>query len=84
MNIDDVDLSELRAIWKQRRENAAAYRARVDWTGATRPPRDPDEREFLRSRGAERPFIEVDSPGWAEWRNPPRADEPEAEEEEGG
>src|SRR5690349_643280 len=82
MDINDIDLSELRAIWEQRRANAAAYRARVDWTGATRPPRDPDEREFLRSRGLEGPFVEVDSPGWADWRNPPREETQGTEEDE--
>ncbi|HEY0024096.1 MAG TPA: hypothetical protein VGB24_14340 [Longimicrobium sp.] len=34
----------------------------------TRPARDPDEREFLREQGAEGPFVEVDEPGWREWR----------------
>lgn len=67
MNIDDIDLSEFRAMWARRREAAAAIRARSDPTGMTRPPRDPDERAFLEERGLLGPFIEVERPGWREY-----------------
>jgi hypothetical protein len=67
MNIDDIDLSEFRAMWARRRQAAAAIRARSDPTGMTRPPRDPDERAFLAERGLLGPFIEEDRPGWREY-----------------
>jgi hypothetical protein len=69
MDIDSIDLTELRAMWARRRAAAAETRARTDPTGMTRPPRDPDEREFLRGIGGEGPFVEVESPGWREWLN---------------
>ncbi len=69
MNINDIDLSEVREMWARRRSAAAAFRARTDPTGMTRPARDPDEREFLRTHNAEGPFVEVDHPGWRAWRN---------------
>jgi hypothetical protein len=78
MNINDIDLSELRAIWARRREAAASLRARSDPTGMTRPPRDPDERAFLEERGLLGPFTEVEMPGWREWmerKNTPPKDE---------
>ena len=67
MNIDDIDLSELRAMWARSREATAAFRARTNPTGMTRPPRDPDERAFLEERGMLGPFVEVERPGWREW-----------------
>ncbi|MBB4638186.1 hypothetical protein [Longimicrobium terrae] len=69
MKIDDIDISELRAMWAKRRAAAAEVRSRIDPTGMTRPARDPDERAFLRERGGLGPFVEVDEPGWREWRN---------------
>lgn len=79
MNINDIDLSELRAVWDRRRQAASALRARSDPTGMTRPPRDPDERAFLEERGMLGPFVEVDMPGWREWierkHAPPSEDE---------
>jgi hypothetical protein len=76
MNIREIDLSGLRAMWERRRRAAAALRARTDPRGASRPPRDSGERAFLRERGAEGPFVEVERPGWAEWhrRKHPEAD----------
>lgn len=68
MDINSFDLSAPRAMWASRREAAAALRARTDPSGMTRPARDPDEREFLREQSAEGPFVEVDEPGWREWR----------------
>lgn len=67
MNIKELDLSELRAMWARRREAARAIRRRLDPTGMTRPARDPEEAAFLRETGQEGPFVEVDAPGWREW-----------------
>jgi hypothetical protein len=67
MDINEIDLSEFREMWARRRSNAAAFRARSDPTGMTRPPRDPDERAFLESIGGLGPFVEVEQPGWREW-----------------
>ena len=33
----------------------------------TRPPRDPDEAAFMKERGLEGPFVEVERPGWREY-----------------
>jgi hypothetical protein len=68
MDIESIDLSELREMWARRRAAAAPFRARVDPTEMTRPARDPDERAFLAERDALGPFVEVDDPGWREWR----------------
>ena len=67
MDVNKIDLSELRAIWARRREAAAEVRARSDPAGMTRPPRDPDERAFLEERGLLGPFVEKEEPGWREW-----------------
>ena len=67
MDVDDIDLSELRAMWARSRDATTAFRARTTPEGMTRPPRDPDEREFLAARGGLGPFTEVDMPGWREW-----------------
>lgn len=80
MNINDIDLSALRAIWDRRMKAAAALRARSDPTGMTRPPRDPEERAFLEERGLLGPFVEVEMPGWREWIE--RKYSPPAEEAE--
>lgn len=69
MDIDDIDLSELREMWEKSRAACAEFRARCDPTGMTRPARDPDEREFLRKHGGLGPFVEKYEPGWHEWRN---------------
>jgi restriction system protein len=69
MKIDDIDLTSLRAIWERRRKAAATLRARTDPRGASRPPRDPEEHAFLRDRAAQGPFVEVERPGWEEWRS---------------
>ncbi|HEX8904348.1 MAG TPA: hypothetical protein VF771_05870 [Longimicrobiaceae bacterium] len=69
MNIDDIDLSELREMWARHRAALADLRQRIDPTGMTRPARDPDERAFLAERNALGPFVEVDDPSWREWRS---------------
>lgn len=45
--------------WALRIERILRYRERSDPTGMTRPPRDPDERRFLRETGREGPYVEV-------------------------
>jgi hypothetical protein len=45
--------------WAIRLERIRRYRERSNPTGMTRPPRDPDEREFLKETGQEGPYIET-------------------------
>ncbi|MBI4538151.1 MAG: hypothetical protein HY704_01405 [Gemmatimonadetes bacterium] len=45
--------------WALRIERIRRYRQRSDPTGMTRPPRDPDERAFLRKTGQEGPYVEA-------------------------
>ena len=74
INIDEYDLSELRARWARRRAGVQQVKARADVRGMTRPARGPDEAAFLRETGQEGPFFEVDLPGWLDWvayRNTP-------------
>lgn len=66
-SIRDVDISELRAMWRRRGAAVEEVRRRTDPTGMTRPARDPEEAAFLRETGQEGPFVEVDAPGWREW-----------------
>jgi hypothetical protein len=65
--IPAVDWSELEEMWERRRKRAEAGRQRDDPAGMTKPARDPDEAAFLRERGLEGPFTEVEMPGWKEW-----------------
>lgn len=44
--------------WEIRMERIRRYRERSDPTGMTRPPRDPDERAFLRKTRQEGPYVE--------------------------
>ena len=53
------DLSEK---WQSRLKRVRRSQARTDVTGMTRPPRDPDERGFLRRTGQEGPFREAPEP----------------------
>jgi len=80
MDVDRLDLGGLRAMWARRREAAAPLRARTDPSEMTRPPRDPDEREFLRARGGGGPFSEEERSGWREWRN--REEKPRVDHEQ--
>ena len=67
IDIDKIDLSELRAMWDRRRKAAEKVRRRLDPTGMTKPARDPEEAAFLRETGQQGPFVEVEMPGWREW-----------------
>lgn len=44
-DISQIDLSEFRTVGARRRAAVERVRRRVDPTGMTRPPRDPDEVE---------------------------------------
>ena len=67
IDFKSYDLSELRAMWDESRRRAAEIRERIDPRGATKPARDPDEAAFLKERGLESVFVEVEMPGWREW-----------------
>lgn len=54
--LNKPDLSEK---WQIRLERIRRSQARTDTRGMTRPPRDPEEREFLKRTGQEGPFVEV-------------------------
>ena len=47
---------------ERRRVELAPILEGVNWTGATRPPRDPAERAFFERNGIAVPFIETDEP----------------------
>jgi hypothetical protein len=63
MALEDLNLTDLREMWRRRRAAAEAVRRRIDTTGMTRPARSPEEREWLAERGLESVFIEVEKPG---------------------
>jgi hypothetical protein len=67
IDIDKIDLSELREMWDRRRKAAEQVRRRLDPAGMVKPARDPAEAAFLRETGQEGPFTEVEMPGWREW-----------------
>ena len=67
IDLDSIDLSELRAMWEKHRVGVGEVRRRTNPAGMTKPARDPDEAAFLRERGLEGPFTEVEMPGWKEW-----------------
>ncbi|MBI4544686.1 MAG: hypothetical protein HY703_05810 [Gemmatimonadetes bacterium] len=52
------DLPDQREIWFERLKRVRRSQARTDITGMRRPPRDPDERAFLKERGLLGPFPE--------------------------
>lgn len=55
---DPLEITDLSTLWAERAERVRRFQARVDPTGMTCPPRDPDERAFLAARGLLGPFAE--------------------------
>jgi hypothetical protein len=53
----ELDLSELRRGWAERRARTLEAIRRIDPRGMTRPARAPEERAFLEARGGT-PFID--------------------------
>ena len=64
---DEIDLTELREMWRRSAAAVERIRRRADPSGMTTPARDPEEAAFLRETGQEGPFVEVEAPGWREW-----------------
>ena len=55
----ELDLTELRRMWSERRARLDAILRRVDTRGMTRPARDPEERAWLAEQaGRSGPFVE--------------------------
>ncbi len=57
MTAPELDLTDLRRTWQERREALRAILRRLDLRGLRRPARDPAERAWLLERGGS-PFIE--------------------------
>lgn len=57
--VEDKKRSDPSLEWEIRIERIRRYRQRSDPRGMTRPPRDPDERAFLRRTGQEGPYVEL-------------------------
>ena len=53
----ELDLSELRRGWAERRARTVEAIRRIDPRGMTRPARAPEERSFLEARGGT-PFVD--------------------------
>lgn len=53
----ELDLSELRRGWAERRARTVEAISRIDPRGMTRPARAPEERSFLEARGGT-PFVD--------------------------
>jgi hypothetical protein len=58
MTIKLDELPDQRALWEKRLERVRRSQARTDISGMCRPPRDRDERAFLRERDQLGPFPE--------------------------
>ncbi len=56
----DIDLSELRRLWSERRAALEVILRRFDTRGMTRPARDPEESRWLANHGGGA-FIENES-----------------------
>jgi hypothetical protein len=59
-DIPGLDLSKIRRVWAARRAAIEEVKRRLDPRGLTRPPRDPEERQWLAERGELGPSIEVE------------------------
>jgi hypothetical protein len=53
------EVPDLSRRWRERLARVRRSQARIDVTGMTRPPRDPDERAFLAARGELGRFVEA-------------------------
>jgi hypothetical protein len=62
MTFSPKDLPDASEEWPERLERVRRSQARTDPRGMTRPPRDPEERDFLAQRGGLGPFREVKRP----------------------
>lgn len=58
MSKDINNLRDITKAWPQRLAKVRASQVRTNTAGMSRPPRDPDEREFLGKRGQLGPFKE--------------------------
>lgn len=56
--LPELDLSELRRVWDERRSRAEEVLQRIDPRGLRRPARTPEERAWLEARGELGPFVE--------------------------
>jgi hypothetical protein len=61
-NPTEWDLSELEATWARRGARLAAVAGLLDRHGATRPRRNPAERDWLAERGELPPTQEITTP----------------------
>ena len=59
MSVPKPDLREMRPVWERRLRRVREVHLRYDPTGAARPERPPEEREWLARRGGLGPFVEV-------------------------
>lgn len=59
MSVPRPDLSEMRPVWERRLRRVREVHRRYDPTGAARPERPAEEREWLARRGGLGPFVEV-------------------------
>jgi hypothetical protein len=57
-NAAERSLPDQRDVWAERLGRVRRSQARANLAGMRRPPRDPDEREFLAARGLLGPFEE--------------------------
>lgn len=61
-NNSEWDFGELEAVWARRRARLAQITTRLERTGATRPRRSAEEREWLEERGEVPPTHEIETP----------------------
>jgi hypothetical protein len=58
---------DLSQKWPERLARVRRSQARMDLSGMTRPPRDPEERAFLERTGQAGPFREASDPAESEF-----------------
>lgn len=54
-------IANIEPVWEARLDRVRRSQARANVSGMTRPPRDPDELEFLAQIGQLGPFVESQS-----------------------